>query len=284
MSRCLRLVTTLLIALSGCGRPDPEALAQCHETTGGELTIDGIQLHTGSRVEGSVVTPGRVPRCEDDARALSAFDAVRRARAQLPQELAPTAITLHFDPVGARPLGVEFHEPTGSLLAERHPRVALHETVWLHELVHVRSRGARPGALAARRLYRAIEEGTADYVAAVIAGSPQLGRNLAGSVARDLRSPPEKTTREWSMLGLPQAPFDAHTLGWQLAAELYRRAPKSHAVATDLVAALARRDRMDQVQTPAQALAELQRRCPERSRATVTAAVRSWVFPELRGE
>lgn len=278
------LTLFVLGSLSACGRPDSEAIARCRATTSGELRNAAVALHVGSRLTPESINPGSVPRCEDDARALDAFEAASRARNQLPAGLAPTTITLHLGPNGVRPMGIEFHEATGSLLVERNPAAAVDQTVWLHELTHVRSRGARPAALAARRVYRALEEGVADYVASVVAGTPGLGRDASGNVVRDLTSPPEKTTREWSLLALPKAPFDAHSLGWQLAAELHRRAPKSIAVAEDLVTALATSEPMQQVTTPAQALQELSRRCPERSRGLVDAAVRSWVFAEVLGE
>jgi hypothetical protein len=154
-----------------------------------------------------------------------------------------------------------------------------HPTVWLHELGHLASAGPRPEDPAARRVLVALEEGVADYYAAILADSPHVGDSH--TVMRDLNQPPRVTAEAWAALALPG--FDPHPFGWALAAALWRAEPNVGGLLVDLVHAL-RVGELRQVRGPRKLLDAVVHACPPRSRQTLDQILSAWLPSELRLE
>jgi hypothetical protein len=198
--------------------------------------------------------------------------ALSRALSQVPVELKPTALRLDGQ-IPARAASVEFDFASGALLlgpgAEDLP-----SSVWLHELGHARMRGARPHGVLGGRLFRAIDEGAADYFAACVSGSPRLGdaREL-----RDLTAPPAVAASEWATLALPSG-FDAHRMGWALAARLYAAEPRRGPLLDALVACLDGESELDRAaDTPAATVQALLQACPANVRERVSLVLAEWL-------
>jgi hypothetical protein len=198
--------------------------------------------------------------------------ALSRALSQVPVELRPTDLRLDGQNP-ARAVSVEFDFASGALLlgpgAEDLP-----SSVWLHELGHARMRGARPHGVLGGRLFRAIDEGAADYFAACVSGSPRLGdaREL-----RDLTAPPAVAASEWATLALPSG-FDAHRTGWALAARLYAAEPRRGPLLDALVACLDDESELDRAaDTPAATVQALLQACPVNGRERISQVLAEWL-------
>lgn len=197
--------------------------------------------------------------------------ALSRALSQVPVELRPTALRLDgHTPARA---AVEFDFASGALMlgpgAEDLP-----SSVWLHELGHARMGGARPHGVLGGRLFRAIDEGAADYFAACVSGSPRLGdaREL-----RDLTAPPAVAASEWATLALPSG-FDAHRMGWALAARLYAAEPRRGRLLDALVACLDGESGLDRAaDTPAATVQALLQACPADGRERISQVLADWL-------
>jgi hypothetical protein len=272
---------SFVLGSSGCEPTAPASRDVCAAARSFE-----VAAHAGSRVTGDRIAPGAAVTCE---RALAAHRPVVLALQRTPATLRPARVLLHLDPrleAGAPPLrGLEVQRETAALLIESAALPGLasrdgSESLWLHELAHVRAAGARPRAELARRLFAALEEGIADYSAAVVAGSPRVGAE--GLELRDLSAPPALRASEWAMLALPSA-FEPHRFGWTLAAELYRTEARPGALLEDVLDALAAREPWPEAaNTPGAALDELVGRCRERSRAAFAGALARWLPRELQ--
>ncbi|HEX2871043.1 MAG TPA: hypothetical protein VHP33_07305 [Polyangiaceae bacterium] len=198
--------------------------------------------------------------------------ALSRALSQVPVEHRPAALRLDGQNP-ARAASVEFDFASGALLlgpgAEDLP-----SSVWLHELGHARMRGARPHGVLGGRLFRAIDEGAADYFAACVSGSPRLGdaREL-----RDLTAPPPVTPSEWATLALPSG-FDAHRMGWALAARLYAAEPRRGPLLDALVACLDGESGLaSAADTPAATIQALLQACPASARDRISNVLADWL-------
>ena len=116
--------------------------------------------------------------CSESTEAARVTLAARAALALVPRELRPERVVVHLDPAlprGAPALGaLETHVESASLFARSSSTSELEPSILLHEFAHLRARGARPQDRAGRRIFAAIEEGVADYYAAVITGSARL--------------------------------------------------------------------------------------------------------------
>lgn len=206
------------------------------------------------------------------ARYAQAEAALSRALSQVPVELRPTALRLDGQSP-ARAASVEFDFASGALLlgpgAEDLP-----SSVWLHELGHARMRGARPHGVLGGRLFRAIDEGAADYFAACVSGSPRLGD---AHELRDLTAPPAVAASEWATLALPGG-FDAHRMGWALAARLYAAEPRRGPLLDALVACLDGESGLDRAaDTPAATAQALLQACPANGRERVSQVLAEWL-------
>lgn len=197
--------------------------------------------------------------------------ALSRALSQVPTELTPTDLRLdEHTPAHA---AVEFDFSSGALLlgpgAEDLPN-----SVWLHELGHARMRGARPHGVLGGRLFRAIDEGAADYFAACVSGIPRLGD---ASELRDLTAPPAVAASEWATLALPNG-FDAHRMGWALAARLYAAEPRRGPLLDALVACLDGNSGLDKAaDTPAATVQALLEACPANARDRISQILTAWL-------
>jgi len=242
-----------------------------------------IAAHARSRVVGTRIEAGPLVACESNPRP---YRAAVSALSRAPAALRPARVVLHLlpelEPAAPALRGVETHRASGELLVGSQPGDELSAselTLWLHELAHVRARGARPSSPVPARLVGALEEGVADYFAAAVAGSSRVG--VSGVELRDLELPPALRASEWAALAVPGA-FDAHRFGWVLAAGLYRNEPRAGALLEDTLSTLARSDAWPaNATTPRGAVAELLRRCPERSRNAFDQALLRWLPPEL---
>ncbi len=265
-----------------CSRSDPSA----------ECAVPDAPLERGGltvRVDAQWIGPtelrgGHVPACRDDGEAARAFRGATEALEAMPTRVRPANVDVHVVPrPGGDPhaLGVRFFPASGVVVVERGSARHLTPAAWLHELAHVSAGGNRPKTLVASRLLQAIDEGFADYFAAVVTRSPELGDG-SGARLRDLRRPPPRATRDWALLALASAEPGTHRLGWQLASELWREEPESEDLAVDLLLGLAELpEGVPSRDVPAEALRAVSASCPERSRGRLVRAFRAWVPAEL---
>jgi hypothetical protein len=273
------LASALCLVFAGCRGHAPDMREVC-----ARARAFGVVVHAGSRVTSDGVAPGPAVACEQ---SLAAQRPLAAALERMPGPLRPAHVEVHLDPLLEPPVplrGVEVQRATGALLAGSAalPALAVEKGalgVWLHELAHVRAAGARPSAGIPKRLFAALEEGVADYLAATVGGSTRVGAH--GLEQRELTAAPVLHASEWARLALPDA-FEPHRFGWAFAAELHRSEPRAAALLEDSLIALASRAAWpDAANTPATALSELLRRCPARSRAALDAALSRWIPREL---
>lgn len=150
-----------------------------------------------------------------------------RARQLAPDWLRETGVTARFE-CGAEAL--DYTAASNTITAGLPSPLAGQTAPWLHEMAHAAMVGPRPDGPVERRIWAALEEGAADYVAAVILDEPDVG-------GRRLDHPAILRTVDWIGLGLLAFPFDAHSLGLAFGRALWLRrqvAPRA------LVACLAR--------------------------------------------
>ena len=263
---------TAVAALAAACRsaPSGEAVEACARLAGGHLESDRVR----------VSEEGRLPRCGDGAFATRTFIDVHRALDSVPVELGrPKQIDVRIERGRDE---ISYDAEKGAIFV--HPRAGdeLVHSVWLHEIAHVIVRGGRPERDPGRRVMAAVEEGVADWLAASVSASPELGRVHASGAVRDLRSPPPRSSTDWALLALPGIEKDVHELGWQLAALLFRAEPTPGPLLNDVVRALADpaafRGPSD---TPGGALEAFVLRCPQRSRQRLRDVLVAWVPREL---
>jgi hypothetical protein len=209
--------------------------------------------------------------CDDAEDTRILLGEARAALAGVPQPFHPQSLVVEILPRGeVQRAAVDASR--GVILVEQGLR--LDRSVWLHEIAHLRLRGARPEGLLGRRIHRAIEEGVADYFAAVLGRSPALS-------ARDLRSAPPPSAAVWGKYLTPRIDADAHELGWQLGGLLWTRAPHSSELLQDLVTTLSGTAPYRAADRPADILREVIQRCPVRSRALLRTVFATWIPSEL---
>jgi hypothetical protein len=256
-------------------RPTAAELARCSA-----LDSPAIEVRSSSRLRADGRLEGGLPvSCGESARAACALLAAHDALALVPDRLRPARVTVHLEPAlppGSAPLGaLEYHADSASLFARRADLAQIESSVWLHELGHLRARGARPRGRIERRIYAVIEEGAADYYAATIGGSARL-RSPDG--ARDLDRPAGVPPEYWVTLLAPA--FDPHPLGWELAAALWKIEKAPGPLLHDLIEGLsARVEPADLPEgtaaTPAAVARSFAERCPARSRQAIAGALGS---------
>jgi hypothetical protein len=249
-------------------RPSAIELQRCEALGEGRLSTARVEV----RVDGN-----RVPRCSEHAPATRVLLGVHAALELVPRELDPGPISVELAPRSGAARIVARPETRSLLVSSRFADAP--PSVWLHETAHLVFRGSRPRPAVARRLALAIEEGVADYFAAVIARTPIVGEGLAE--ARDLRHPPAVSAESWAMLGLPG--FDPHYFGWDLGARLYSAAPGGGALLDDFARCL-QSDVLANADTPGAVLLSLIEGCAAGSRDLREAALRGWAPGELFSE
>lgn len=269
-----------LVALGTCALlAGVAALAQGARRAKPEPLDARLSVRQGSSLLASgELRPGtELPR--ERAAESAAAQRVSELLAQIPARFAPAALTLELDPAlgaGVPPLrGVECHAQSAALLvsadAERLP-----DSVWLHELAHVRLQGARPRTVLARHVLEALEEGVADYYAAAIGGTPVLGPS---EQQRDLRQASPAGPSEWASLAFPG--FDPHHLGAALGATLYAAEPRPAELLGEAIACLDGDSALRDTERPGPAIEALLAACPEREKARFSSLIHDWFPAEL---
>jgi hypothetical protein len=268
-------------------RPSAADLARCR--AGDEPSTARIEFYTGSRLRADgILETGRRAGCGESAAAARAIAGVREALLLVPNHLRPQTVRVHLDPAlpsGAAPLALlETHVESASLFARSSGAADVDPSVWLHELAHLRARGTRPNGRIQRRIYAAIEEGVADYYAAVFRGDPRLSH---AEGARDLERPPRVPAEYWVTLLDPV--FDPHPFGWELAAALWRIDRKPGPLLEDLIEGLSAHSAAaklpaEPVATPTNVARSFVTRCPARSRRAIAGALTRAFGVELETE
>lgn len=256
---------TLSVALlsAGCASQGAEAIA-CPLDDNGQHAVTVL---VESRVSGDRLSGGRAAVCGDGPAAQALLARARRMRDRIDPPLRPQRVDVHLVAAGR---GLEYHRRGHALLASP-DAVQLHDSVWLHELAHVRMGRSPRGDGFARAWQEALEEGIADYHAAAVSGQPQLGPfgNRRRS-KRDLARAPPVAAGDWESLALPNVDFDPHRLGWSFAGAAWRAEPRSGELLADLLAC-------GEQPVPSHWLQS----CPVRSRARIEALLRGWMPAEL---
>ncbi|MBE7486017.1 MAG: hypothetical protein HS104_39365 [Polyangiaceae bacterium] len=271
-----------VIALAGwlVGCADSDAPAACHRVAGGALSADGLSLRLGSRVAGASLHPGPVGRCDAGPAPAAAFLDAHAALLALPPELRPRQVDVHWMIARGAARRIEVHAESRSVLLAG-GNEPLSRTVWLHELGHVWAAGARPPGRLGRSVLAAVDEGFADYYAALVNRSPRVGGR---DELRDLERPPPPAAAAWAELALAPEGFDPHRLGHGLAASLWALEPANTGLLLDLHTGLASDATYTGVpDTPGAVIEELARRIPNRSRARFEQAVAAWAPAEVLG-
>ncbi|MBX3210842.1 MAG: hypothetical protein KF850_02280 [Labilithrix sp.] len=257
-------------------RLGPDREAACAEAGGATLDHDGVRVLVGSELAtDGALRPGHVARCDERAAATATFIAVRAAvrDARWP-DLPP--VVVHFDPRGGA-AGARTHRARAEVLVPAGG--PLDATVLSHELTHVvvlARRAEAPRSDVGRRVIAVLDEGVADFAAAVATGRGVVGDPARGPT-RDLGRPPRVSVEGWAHLASTSTPFDPHLLGWDLAAALFARAGADRQLRDDLTAAVAaaRGEDMGPI------LASLVSACAERSRPLLRSILAEWVPGEL---
>lgn len=262
-------------------RLEPERRAACARVGSNELDHDGVRVVLGSRVanDGTLVR-GHVATCREDAAATALFERVRT----LVRESGPAGtpfVVVHYAPGGdgvTAPSRAETHATSGQILVARGEPPD--DGILIHELVHARLARTeeRETPVGVARLRAVLEEGVADYAAAVTRETPVVGDPTRGP-SRDLAHPPKASESTWIGLGAPNAGFDPHELGFSLAAKLYVKAPKDRSVRDDLYRCFEGAPG----KTIRETLARWVLACPARHRELVTDVLRDWAPPEVLG-
>lgn len=250
----------------------PGRAAACGEAGGATLDHDGVRVLVGSELAGDgALRPGRVARCDERADATATFVAVRAA-VQGARWSEQPPVVVHFAPRGGA-AGARTHRARAELILPAGE--PLDATVLAHELAHVvvlARRAEAPRSDVGRRVVAVIDEGVADFAAAVATGRRVVGDPSRGPT-RDLERPPRVSIEGWANLASTSTPFDPHLLGWDLAAALFARAGVDRQLRDDLAAAAAAARGED----VGPILASLVAACAERSRELLRSALAEWV-------
>lgn len=240
-----------------------------------------LEIRRGSRTLPDGRLQGGQPiDAQQAAERVPALYGLDEALSLVPVALTPARLLVDVELEGPGPR-VELDRGGGSLLirqgAERLPT-----SVWLHELGHARMLGARPTAPLAARVLHAIDEGAADYFAACLGRDPRVGD---ASELRDLRQPPRVDASEWATLALPLL-FDAHRMGWALAARLYEAEPEPGPLLGALAACLDGPSELATcADTPAAAVRALLKACHAgRERERISSVLAAWLPAELSAQ
>jgi hypothetical protein len=243
------------------------------------VSAPGLSVREGSRLTADGrLQPGRTVRT--GALAARAAERAGDALAIIPLALRPPVVTLDITPSyadGAAIVSLLEYAADSRSIVVGEGALDASRGVWLHELAHVRTAGARPGGPLGRRLLGAIDEGVADYFAAALGADPVLG---AGAQQRDLRRPPRVAPSEWASLAFEG--FDTHRLGWRLAALLYDGDPQGGSLLRDAVACLDGESPLAGASdSPAAVVAAFLGACPAAGRARLARILSEWLPPEL---
>ena len=274
----------MVLAALACSGPDHPSRAECERIgSGGHTARPGLVVLRGSRL-GAVakLDPGNPASCSDPGRA-ALFLRAHALLANVPEALRPARVTIHASPTVGAPnapvAGLEYHRESASLLVSA-AAVDMERTVWLHELGHLRAATRLPQAEPAQSVLAALDEGVADYYAAVTAGRPRLGGAHAGA-ERDLAAPPAARADDWARLALPGG-LDVHRMGWRFAGLAWQAEPREGALVRFLLACMGDLRALSGAGPGPVARAWLEG-CPEAGRARVEPLLRAWM-PELLGD
>jgi hypothetical protein len=203
------------------------ALAACDEAgTVPALSQDACEkakrvasVKVGATVTHRGVVGGVPARC-DDPRLRALLPTFVRVIERVPPGFLRRPVELYLDPRvadGPPVREIETHA-SGGLLAASASRALSDESIVLHELFHVAVSRERPSDARRARIFRALEEGLADYFAASITGRSEIG-SADGRETRRLTPLRRATELEWVTTATGQVAPRA--LGHSLASELW---------------------------------------------------------------
>ncbi len=276
-----RFVAALpLLASLGCTRrPSAQLTGECRALGEGKTENATVRILRGSVVaEGKVRKAGRPRDCADSKKASTAFCSANAALSAAPAWLRPSGrldVHLAASNGGAASAPVEVLRGDGALLLRATGPAT--PDVWMHELVHVRMHPRLPNGLAARRTARALEEGIADYVAAVAVDSPSVG---ATKERRRLDLPAFGAAERWAQLAIAKR-FDPHPLGLLLARRLYGALKLSAPHARSMLRA-GRQVTWENASTPGAVASAFVAVCTASDCPAVRAVLFAWLPEELR--
>ncbi len=239
-------------AVTACGGhgADSADAKRCKQLGDGKLRGGGVSVHLAS---------GAVPSCGDNAAATRAFVAAHEALASVRKELRPSPVLIRLS---NRVDTIETDREQGAIQLAETPAKPVDRAAWLHELSHLATLGPRPNGIIGGRLADALDEGVADYYAAMALRSPKVGE-------RDLSQSPQSAGAAWDALPMPAAKFDPHPLGHAFAAALWKRGLE----VGDLLVCMRAPAGWGDSDAPRIVLGAWLAGCPQRSRATLRNAL-----------
>ena len=202
-------------------------LASCNEASAAP-SVDGracesarnvASLKVGARLTNDGVVGGVAPPCEDP-RVQAFLPTLSAAIERAPERLLRGAVEVYLDPEvtnGAPLREIETHASGALLVSSKSPALR-DESIVLHELFHVAVARKRPKGARPARIFRALEEGAADYFAASVMGKPEVG-SVDGRETRRLT--PRRTATELDWVATATGQVGPHALGHILASELW---------------------------------------------------------------
>jgi len=272
------LVAALAIA-SACGEKSSELSQRCRAAGNDRLQSAGLRVYRGSSLNAGELQVGTIPACSDSSQATQIYLLARRALAMIPEDLRPAQVSIHVSPTltaKTPPINVtEVHRESNSILVDARSLKRIDLSTMLHEMAHVQMASRAPSGTIAARLEESLGEGIADYYAATIQGSPNLGK-IKGKAARDLSQRPVWLRGGWTRLADASKPWLAHEQGWALAALLWSQQKEPGAILRDLITCM-KSARLDSSESPAKVIDSWLASCPANSRESLVKLMHRWI-------
>jgi hypothetical protein len=211
-----RLLSVLALMLASC---DEARAAPALTRDACEKAKRLVSVKVGATVTHRGIVGGVPARC-DEPRMRTLLPTFVRAIERVPVGFLRRPVELYLDPRvvdGPSVREIETYA-SGELLAASASRALSDETIVFHELFHVAVSRERPSDQRRARIFRALEEGLADYFAASITGRSEIG-SVDGRETRRLTPLRRATELEWVTTATGQV--EPHALGHSLASELW---------------------------------------------------------------
>lgn len=170
---------------------------------------------------------------------------------------------------------LETHTASGDLLLDLAAR-NIPATAWLHEFAHLAMRGPRPSAGVTQRFVAALEEGFADTIAALLAGTPLVG---GGSLPERNLAATNLLPTVWEELALEDR-YAPHPLGLRFARQLWKHRDVLHPL--DLAGCLREASELATTRTISGAVQHITESCPSSTARHISTVFNSWLPPSFR--